>query len=59
MSVVRDRPAGLVGRPLVRHDAVEKVAGRTRYAADFGLPGMLKAALKRTAAAGRVSEAPS
>ena len=47
MSVVRDRPSRLVGRALVRHDAVEKVAGRTRYAADFGLPGMLKAALKR------------
>ena len=47
MSVVRDRPARLVGRTLVRHDAVEKVAGRTRYAADFGLPGMLHAALKR------------
>ena len=48
MSVVRDLPARLVGRALVRHDAVEKVAGRTRYAADFGLPGMLHAALKRS-----------
>ena len=48
MSVVRERPARLVGRALVRHDAVEKVAGRTRYAADFALPGMLHAVLKRS-----------
>ena len=48
MTAVRERPAGVVGRALVRHDAVEKVAGRTRYAADFGLPGMLYAALKRS-----------
>jgi CO/xanthine dehydrogenase Mo-binding subunit len=47
VTVVRDRPARLVGRALVRHDAVEKVAGRTRYAADFGLPGMLQVVLKR------------
>jgi CO/xanthine dehydrogenase Mo-binding subunit len=40
-----DRSA--VGRAVVRHDAVEKVAGRTRYAADFALPGMLHAVLKR------------
>ena len=48
MSVVRERPAHLVGAELVRHDAVEKVAGRTRYAADYGLPGMLHAAVKRS-----------
>jgi CO/xanthine dehydrogenase Mo-binding subunit len=47
VTAVRERPAGLVGRELVRHDAVEKVAGRTRYAADYGLPGMLYAALRR------------
>ena len=47
MSVVGERPARVVGRALVRHDALEKVAGRTRYAADFGLPGMLHAVLKR------------
>jgi CO/xanthine dehydrogenase Mo-binding subunit len=45
---VRERPAGIVGRELIRHDAVEKVTGRTRYAADHGLPGMLHAALKRS-----------
>jgi CO/xanthine dehydrogenase Mo-binding subunit len=47
-SAVRERAERLVGRELVRHDAVEKVAGRTRYAADYGLPGMLHAALKRS-----------
>src|SRR5438067_2412403 len=47
MSVVGERPARVVGRALVRHDAVEKVAGRIRYAADFGVPGMLEATLKR------------
>ena len=47
MTVVREPAQGLVGRELIRHDAVEKVAGRTRYAADFALPGMLHAVLKR------------
>ncbi len=48
MSLVRERPARVVGDELVRHDAVEKVVGRTRYAADYGLPGMLHAAVKRS-----------
>jgi CO/xanthine dehydrogenase Mo-binding subunit len=47
MSLVRERSARIVGSSLVRHDAVEKVAGRTRYAADFSLPGMLHAVLRR------------
>jgi CO/xanthine dehydrogenase Mo-binding subunit len=47
MTVVREPTQRAVGRELVRHDAVEKVAGRTRYAADFALPGMLHAVLKR------------
>src|SRR5256714_302756 len=47
MTVVVKRSDPIVGRALVRHDAVEKVTGRTRFAADFGLPGMLHAALKR------------
>jgi CO/xanthine dehydrogenase Mo-binding subunit len=38
----------LIGSDLARHDAVEKVAGRTAYAADFALPGMLHARLKRS-----------
>jgi CO/xanthine dehydrogenase Mo-binding subunit len=48
MTSVRERPERVVGRSLVRHDALEKVAGRTRYAADYGLPGMLHAVLKRS-----------
>ena len=47
MTVLHERER-VVGRDLVRHDAVEKVAGRTRYAADFALPGMLHAVLKRS-----------
>ncbi len=49
-SVVRERgeERRVVGRELVRHDAVEKVAGRTRYAADYGLPGILHAVLRRS-----------
>ncbi len=38
----------VVGSDLARHDAIEKVAGRTIYAADFSLPGMLHARLKRS-----------
>jgi CO/xanthine dehydrogenase Mo-binding subunit len=47
VSLVRERSGRIVGSSLVRHDAVEKVAGRTRYAADFSLPGMLHAVLRR------------
>jgi CO/xanthine dehydrogenase Mo-binding subunit len=47
-AAVGERPAGTVGRELVRHDAVEKVTGSTRYAADHALPGMLHAALRRS-----------
>jgi nicotinate dehydrogenase large molybdopterin subunit len=38
----------VVGSELVRHDAVEKVQGKTVYAADFALPRMLHAMLKRS-----------
>ncbi|RMF83539.1 MAG: xanthine dehydrogenase family protein molybdopterin-binding subunit [Nitrospinota bacterium] len=31
----------IIGTPMPRHDAVEKVKGTARYAADFHLPGML------------------
>jgi CO/xanthine dehydrogenase Mo-binding subunit len=31
----------IVGRPIPRHDARDKVAAATAYAADFALPGML------------------
>jgi CO/xanthine dehydrogenase Mo-binding subunit len=46
VTLVRERPERIVGRALVRHDAVEKVVGHTRYAADFAVPGMLHAVLK-------------
>ena len=48
MSVVAPRRRRLLGAGLARHDALEKVAGRTRYAADFELPRMLHATLKRS-----------
>jgi CO/xanthine dehydrogenase Mo-binding subunit len=38
----------IVGTEITRHDAVEKAAARTRYAADQPLPGMLYAMLKRS-----------
>lgn len=38
----------VVGRRLPRHDAREKIAGATRYAADLVLPGMLHARLVRS-----------
>ena len=38
----------IVGRPVPRHDARDKVAAATAYAADFALPGMLHAAVLRS-----------
>jgi CO/xanthine dehydrogenase Mo-binding subunit len=38
----------VVGRRLPRHDARDKIAGATRYAADLALPGMLHARLVRS-----------
>src|SRR5688500_16142262 len=49
MSAVETRPGlRVVGAELVRHDAVEKVGGQTRYAADVPQPRMLHAMLKRS-----------
>jgi CO/xanthine dehydrogenase Mo-binding subunit len=48
MSVETQPGRRLLGAELVRHDAVEKVQGRTVYAADFALPRMLHAMLKRS-----------
>ena len=31
----------VIGKPIPRHDAKEKVFGLTNYAADFFMPGML------------------
>jgi CO/xanthine dehydrogenase Mo-binding subunit len=38
----------VVHQPLARHDQLEKILGSTRYAGDFGLPGMLHARLVRS-----------
>ncbi len=48
MAVGTERPLRVVGAELVRHDAVEKVQGRTKYAADAEHPRMLHAMLKRS-----------
>lgn len=45
MAVGRKR---IIGAGIERHDAIEKVQGRTTYAADFELPRMLHAKLKRS-----------
>src|SRR5205823_9650748 len=38
----------IVGRPVARHDARDKVTAATAYAADWALPGMLHAAVLRS-----------
>jgi nicotinate dehydrogenase large molybdopterin subunit len=38
----------VIGLEVARHDAIEKVQGRTAYAADFAFPRMLHAMLKRS-----------
>ena len=49
MSGVGTKAGGrVVGSELDRHDAIEKVQGRTSYAADHALPRMLHAMLKRS-----------
>jgi xanthine dehydrogenase molybdenum-binding subunit len=40
----------VVHRDVARHDAAEKIAGTTRFAGDFALPGMLHARLVRAQA---------
>ena len=43
-----DEALRLVGRPLPRVDAAGKVTGRTQYADDLTLPGMLHARIRRS-----------
>ena len=38
----------VVGQPIPRHDARDKVAAATAYAGDFALPGMLHAFVLRS-----------
>ena len=47
-AVALGPPLRLVGRPLPRHDARDKVAAATAYAADWAMPGMLHAAVLRS-----------
>ena len=47
-AVALGTPFRLVGRPLPRHDARDKVAAATAYAADWAMPGMLHAAVLRS-----------
>ncbi len=42
----------IVGKPVLRRDALEKVTGKAQYAADVRLPGMLCAAILRPPAHG-------
>lgn len=44
----------LVGQPLLRRDAREKVTGKAKYAGDIRLPGMLYASILRPPAHGAV-----
>src|SRR5207302_1079466 len=45
---VSARPLRVVGRPLARIDAIEKVTGRARYVTDLVLPGMAHARVLRS-----------
>ena len=38
----------VIGQPVIRHDARDKVAAATAYAADWAMPGMLHAAVLRS-----------
>ncbi len=42
----------IVGKPVLRRDALDKVTGKAKYAADIRLPGMLSAAILRPPAHG-------
>jgi CO/xanthine dehydrogenase Mo-binding subunit len=54
MSKVRviDRPSrpdfNIIGKPVPRHDAWDKAFGKTKYADDFSVPGMLSAKVLRS-----------
>lgn len=51
-SVMDQQPANVnlrqVGKPLIRTDAPGKAAGKTRYAGDYTMPGMLHALILRS-----------
>ena len=43
-----ERDLRLVGQPVIRHDARDKVAAATAYAADWAMPGMLHGVVVRS-----------
>jgi isoquinoline 1-oxidoreductase beta subunit len=45
---LREGPGDLVGKPLARLDAQPKAEGRSRFAGDLRLPGLLRAAVRRS-----------
>ncbi len=47
-STVLERDLRLVGQPVVRHDARDKVAAAVAYAGDWAMPGMLHAVVVRS-----------
>ena len=47
-KAVSNRDFRVVNQPITRHDAVEKIAGLTRYAADWSLEGALHTRLVRS-----------
>ncbi len=63
MKIVDRAGQRVVGREMVRHDALEKVTGRTRYAGDTEVPRTLHAALCRSdlphARLGKIDVAPA
>ena len=47
-AVLSGQELRVVGRPVARHDARDKVAAATAYAADWAMPGMLYGAVLRS-----------
>ncbi len=47
-TVALGRKLRLIGRPVARHDARDKVAAATAYAADWAMPGMLHGVVLRS-----------
>jgi CO/xanthine dehydrogenase Mo-binding subunit len=49
MTAIEDRPAyRYVGTRPIRHDGLDKVTGKARFAADLNLPGQLRGAIVRS-----------
>src|SRR5262245_35499639 len=48
VGVLSEAPLRIVGQPVIRHDARDKVQAATAYAADWAMPGMLHAVVVRS-----------